>query len=197
MLGKEQKVKGELSVQQVRPHCRELPPCLLSSLRPRGKLRESTLMVNHILGLGYTDIQDECHSFNSLIGERAMKNQFFLPVIQWGLAGTKRGVPQRSQYSMRKEYRKCHMKTKGHDPHSSPHLKYYHPTVPSTTTPRFQLHPDFSYKLSCEIASSVESSLTFIGGVQTCHLLISILCHREQKSFTFLLLYNRGLNGQL
>lgn len=50
-----------------------------------------------------------------------MESQFFLPVI-WGLAGTKRGVPQRSQYSMRKEYRKCRMKTKGHDPHSSSHL---------------------------------------------------------------------------
>lgn len=55
VLGKEQKVKGELLVQQVRPHCRELPPCLLSSLRPRGKLQGKLLNVNHSLGLGYTD----------------------------------------------------------------------------------------------------------------------------------------------
>lgn len=59
MLGKEQKVKDEPSVKQVCPHCRELPPCLLSSLGSRGKLgsRESTSMVNHNLGLGCTDFR--------------------------------------------------------------------------------------------------------------------------------------------
>lgn len=57
MLGKEQKVKDELLVQQVRLLCRELPPCLLSSLRSRGKLQGKHLNVNHSLGLGYTDFR--------------------------------------------------------------------------------------------------------------------------------------------
>lgn len=47
----------------------------------------------------------------------------------------------------------------------------------------------FSYELSCDVTSSVESSLAFTGSVRTRHLLIPILCQRKPKSFAFLLLY--------